>query len=74
MRFRSGKFEGRNVKFRSGKFEGRNVKFRSENCEGRKFEGTNVRFRREKFKTLKSAVYNWNGPNGPPYFKARFEV
>ena len=47
------------------KFEGRNVKFRSEEYEGRKFEGRNVRFRREKFKNSKSAVYNWNGPNGP---------
>ena len=55
------------MKFRSGKFEGRNVKFRREKYEGRKFEGRNVRFQREKFKNSKSAVCNWNGPNGPPY-------
>ena len=57
------------MRFRSGQFEGRNVRFRREKYEGRKFEGRNVRFRREKFKNSKCAVYNWNGPNGPPYFR-----
>ena len=31
------------MKFRSGKFEGRNVKFRREKCEGGEFEGRNVK-------------------------------
>ena len=55
------------MKFRSGKFEGRNVKFRREKYEGGKFEGRNVKFRREKCKNSKFAVCILNGPNGPPY-------